>query len=143
MFWRKREKPVDTVHAYIAALNARDARTMKAMLHRDCCFVDSHGFSVEGFEDSAAAVDAFLALDEGFRVHIESSTMRGDDILLRGHTEAHDPRLATDTLWIARVAEGKMLYWQSFGSPDAPALAHLLMPEKAVPVPTDLRQEAQ
>ncbi|MGB3165917.1 MAG: nuclear transport factor 2 family protein [Alteraurantiacibacter sp.] len=140
MFWRKRkEGPVDIVHRYIAALNARDADVMKAMLHPDCRFVDSHGFCVDGHEDSKAAVDAFLGLAEGFRLHVTSSTMRGDDILLRGHTEANDPRLATDTLWLARVADGKMQYWQSFGGADAPPLAHLLLPDRAKAAPQELR----
>ena len=135
MFWRKRTTPVDVVKSYVAALNARDAAGMKALLHPECTFVDSQGYSVEGYEDSVAAVDAFLALDDGFKMHVESAVLRGEDILMRGYTEARDPRLATDTLWTARVEDGKVKYWQSFGSPDSPALAHLLMPEKARPAP--------
>jgi len=131
MFGRKRKQAMAVVHDYVDALNARDADRMKHLLHPECRFVDSHGFCLDGYEDSAAAVDAFLDLDDQFKVHLASMTMRGSSILMRGHTEARDERLARDTLWTAKVKDGKLLFWQSFGDVDAPAIAHLIAPEKA------------
>ncbi|GEM_PF-931556 len=131
MFWNRRKKPFSIVQSYIAALNDHDAAAMISLLHPDACLVDSRGACVAGYEDSVEAVHAFLALDAGFQMHIDSYAMHGDDVLMRGSIEADDPRLATNTLWMARVQDGKLRRWQSFGNADSVALAHILVPDKA------------
>ena len=132
MFWQKRkDRPVEVVKRYVDALNMRDSEAMIALLHPNPTFIDSRGFCIEGYDDSVAGVYAFLDLDRGFMMHVDSYTMHHGDVLMRGHTEADDSRLATDTLWLARVEDGKLRFWQSFGSSEAPALAHILLPERS------------
>ncbi|WP_165853467.1 nuclear transport factor 2 family protein [Aurantiacibacter aquimixticola] len=129
-----RNKAENVVRRYVAAVNARDADAIIALLHPDCRFIDSHGFGIDGIDDCTDAVRAFMALGSNFRMHVEGISNNHGDILLRGHTEAEDASLATDTLWLARVEDGRLLYWQSFGESSAPALAHRLMPDKAEPL---------
>lgn len=132
LFWkRKKDGPVEVAKRYVAALNARDADAMIALLHPDPVFVDSRGYCIEGYEDSVDGVRALLDLDAGFRMHVDSYALHHGDVLMRGETEADDPRLAHDTLWLAKVEDGRIRYWQSFGDSNSPALAHILLPERS------------
>ena len=133
LFERKKNRPVGVAKRYVAALNARDIDTMLALLHPHPTFVDSRGYCIQGYDDCRAGVRAFLDLDRGFRMHVDNYTLRHGDVLMRGHTEAHDPRLAHDTLWLVKVEDGKMRFWQSFGDMHSPALAHILLPERSKP----------
>ena len=131
LFKRKKNRPIEVAKRYIAALNARDGEAMIALLHDDPTFVDSRGFCIEGYDDSVLGVRAFLDLARGFRMHVDSYALHHGDVLMRGHAEADDPRLAHDTLWLAKVEDGKLRYWQSFGDANSPALAHILLPERS------------
>lgn len=132
VFFSKRRKLYDVVDRYVAALNTRDARAMIGMLHPDCTFIDSGGYSTSGLEECARAVHAFLALDPGFRMHIESRTVRGNNVLLRGHMDADNPQFGNEKLWIMQVEEGKVRKLQAFGDGTVTPLVHRLYPEKSV-----------
>ncbi|WAT18873.1 nuclear transport factor 2 family protein [Aurantiacibacter sp. MUD11] len=116
---------------YVDAVNSRDFDAMSDMLHDDFSFIDSRGYRISGRENCIAAHKAFFELEDSFSFHIDNYTMRDDLVLMRGHSKARDPRLASARLWTARVRDGKMLFWQNFGDQKSPALAHLLMPEEA------------
>lgn len=115
---------------YIAALNARDAETIGSLLADDCRLVDSAGGWLEGRDTALEATRAFFDFETDFRIDNEEIVLRGDEVLVRGNATANNPQLAKDSLWRAKVKNGKLAYWQSFGS-DALPLARILMPEKA------------
>ncbi|WP_158586768.1 nuclear transport factor 2 family protein [Aurantiacibacter zhengii] len=120
---------------YIAALNARDARIIADLLADDCRLVDSAGGWIEGRDNGLASTRAFFEFDSEFHIEQEDIVLRGDEVLVRGRAKASNPQLASDRLWQARVRDGKLSYWQSFGE-DALPLARILMPEQAY-VPQD------
>ncbi len=103
------------VKRYIAALNARDADAAAAIYSDDCCLVDSTGGSVQGRGEASAATRAFFDLEANFHLDYNEITVRGDTVLIRGRVQADDRRLANNSLWEARVEEGKLSHWQSFG----------------------------
>lgn len=122
---------------YIAALNARDPETIGDLLAADCRLVDSSGGWVEGRDNALAATRAFFDFETDFRLEHEDIVLRGDEVLVRGNVRANNPQLAKDSLWRARVRDGKLAYWQSFGAESLP-LARLLLPDQAgVPVASD------
>lgn len=134
MFGFRKRQDIKQVRRYIAALNERDADTMIGMLHEKCCFVDSKAFCVEGRADCASSIRNFLKIETGFRLTTEAFSVRDGDVLVRGHTEANDPSFSHDTLWVARVENGKLAYWQSFGDSKGSSVARAVLPAAAKPL---------
>ena len=131
MFGLQSRKPIPVTRRYIAALNARDPDAMEELLAENCRVVDSRGGWVEGRDAVMNATRRFFEMEPRFTVQESSMVMRAGDVLIRGRAKASDPRLAQDTLWIARVRDGRVVYWQSFGAGEPPALARILAPEDA------------
>ena len=130
IFEFRKHPPEAVVQQYIAALNARDARIIADLLAHDCRLVDSAGGWIEGRDNALAATRAFFEFEDEFHIEQEAIALRGDEVLVRGRAKAANPQLASDKLWRARVRDGKLSYWQSYGE-DALPLARILMPEQA------------
>lgn len=126
-----RPKPVTVARNYIDAMNARDADGVNALLADDCRFIDSLGYWLEGRAKIMEATRNFFALEANFRWHDVTMVMHNGDVLLRGRATADNARLAQDTLWQARVIDGKITRWQSFGAGDPISLTRILLPEEA------------
>ena len=130
IFLTGKKKPVSIVRQYIAALNARDPDTIGALLAENCRFVDGTGGWVEGRDNAMAGTRAFLDLETDFRITEEDIVVRGDAVPVRGTTSAQNPQLAKGKLWRAKVEDGKLAFWQSYGAESLP-LARILLPEAA------------
>ena len=128
MFDGGRKREIAIVRDMVAAMNDHDADRVASLLGDNPRFVDSHGEWLEGRDEVIEATRRFLDMDRSFKLHIEQSTHHHGDVLLRGHVTSDQPAMATDTLWRARVKRGKLVYWQSYGSPNAPHLARMLKP---------------
>lgn len=131
MFGLQSKKSIPVTRRYIAALNARDPEAIESLLAENCRVVDSRGGWVEGRDAVMQATRRFFEIEHRFKVEESSMVMRAGDVLIRGRTRASDPRLAQDTLWLARVRDGRVTYWQSFGAGNPPALARILAPDDA------------
>lgn len=121
-------EPIKIVRRYLAAMNARDAEQIEALLDERIRYVDSRGEWIEGRENVATATRRFFDLEPDYKLHDMKIVMHEGDVLLKGHASAREERLAHDTLWRARTRRGKLVHWQSYGE-DSPALARILMPE--------------
>lgn len=130
MFEWPTPEPIKVVRKYLAAMNARDADRVEALLDERIRFVDSRGEWIDGRENVATATRRFFDLEPNYKLHDMKIVMHEGDVLLRGHASACEERLSHDTLWRARTRRGKLVYWQSYGE-DSPALVRLLMPEAA------------
>ncbi|WP_267904225.1 nuclear transport factor 2 family protein [Aurantiacibacter sediminis] len=133
MFGYRKRQNIKQVRRYIAALNNRDADEMIGMLHEDCCFVDSKAFCVEGRADCASSIRNFMRMNIGFRLNAQSFSVRDGDVLIKGYTEADDASFAQDTLWMVRMAAGKLAHWQSFGGSEGASVARAVLPAAAKP----------
>ena len=121
-------EPIRVVKRYVAALNARDAERIEALLDDHIRFVDSRGDWIEGRDNVATATRRFFDLEPNFQLHDVKIVMHAGEVLLKGRVSAQEERLTHDTLWRARTRRGKLSHWQSYGE-DSPALARILMPE--------------
>jgi len=121
-------EPIKVVRQYLAAMNARDAEQVEALLDERIRFVDSRGEWIEGRENVATATRRFFDLEPDYKLHDMKIVMHEGDVLLKGRASAREERLAHDTLWRARTRRGKLVHWQSYGE-DSPALVRILMPE--------------
>lgn len=116
----------NVVRRYVVLLNARDRDGIADLLHPACRFVDSRGEWIDGRETALRATDNFFALEPRFELTIDSVVKHEGEVLLRGVTSAHRPELRTDILWRARVKEGKLILWQSYGPSSSLHLARIL-----------------
>jgi ketosteroid isomerase-like protein len=114
------------VRRYVACLNARDLDGVAALLHPECRFIDSHGDWIEGREAIIAATRHFFAIEHRFRLTLETIVEHDGEILLRGKADAEREEFRQDALWKARIEDGAILCWQSFGPQSAPRLARIL-----------------
>ena len=121
-------EPIRVVKRYVAALNARDAERIEALLDDHIRFVDSRGDWIEGRDNVATATRRFFDLEPNFQLHDVKIVMHAGEVLLKGRVSAQAERRTHDTLWRARTRRGKLSHWQSYGE-DSPALARILMPE--------------
>lgn len=122
-----------TVRRYVVCLNARDVEGVAALLHPDCRFIDSHGEWIEGREAIIAATRRFFAIEPKFRLTLEAVVEHDGEVLLRGKTDAEHAEFRQDALWKARIEEGTIVFWQSFGPHSSPRLARILGANDADP----------
>jgi ketosteroid isomerase-like protein len=122
---------VRAVERYVKALNARDADAIAKFIAPNCRMVDSRGDWIEGYDTVLLATRRFIELEPDFTLHVEHISQHGEDILLRGHVDADHPELSKDCLWLARVDNGQIAYWQNFAPGEPPALARIVIPEMA------------
>ncbi len=129
MFGLGRSSAKAIVRRYIACLNARDLAGVSALLHPDCRLIDSHGQWIEGRAAIIAATERFFAIEPAFKMTVHAIVEHDGEILLRGETAATQEIFRQDALWRARVVEGRVISWQSFGPNGSPHLAQLLRGE--------------
>ena len=126
MFGLRRSASKKVVRRYVACLNARDSEGIAVLLHPDCRFIDSHGEWIEGRDAIIAATRRFFSLERRFRLTIDTIVEHDGEILLRGRADAEREEFRRDALWKARVEDGAIVCWQSFGPQSAPRLARIL-----------------
>lgn len=117
------------VRRYIACLNARNVPGVSALLHPECRLIDSHGQWIEGRGAIIAATERFFAIEPDFRLVIHAIVETDGEILLRGESFATLEEFRRNALWRARVQDGLIIYWQSFGPDGSPDLARILRGE--------------
>lgn len=123
------------VRRYVACLNARDLDGIAVLLHPNCRFVDSHGEWIEGRNAIIAATRRFFSLERRFRLTLHAIVEHDGEILLRGKADAEHEEFRQDALWKARVENGAIIFWQSFGPQTAPRLARILRGDGASDIP--------
>ena len=128
--------PYRVSRLFVDAVNARDIAAIDPMIHEDCRFIDSRGYRLEGRELCLEVMGRFFEVEPEYRIHVETMSRSGEDVLLRGHVTARDPRLRLATLWRARSDEQQMREWQGYSIVGAPPLARILAGKRAV-APTD------
>jgi len=131
MFGWMTPKPVRLAKRYVAAVNAGDADVVADMMSAGCRYVDSSGRWIDGRENVRVATTRFFEMEHNFRIDVTSMVLHDGDVLIRGTVTADDPVLAQDTLWLARVEDGRISYWQSFGKGLPVSLTRILVPEVA------------
>ena len=129
MFGLGRSTAKAIVRRYVARLNARDVDGIAALLHPSCRLIDSHGEWIEGREAIVAATRRFFELEGQFRLKLHTLVEHDGEWLLRGSTAAERSEFRTEALWRARVEDGLVIFWQSFGPQSSPRLTRILTDE--------------
>ena len=116
---------------YVAALNARDLRSVARLYAPDCKLIDSKGGSISGYDNCVEASRRFFEMPFDFHLEVEGMSARLPYILVRGRMKSSESVLANDTLWRARTDGKRLTEWASFARGKAFPVAQILMPEIA------------
>lgn len=110
----------------MACLNARDLAGIAALLHPDCRLIDSYGEWIDGPNAVIAATERLFALDSAFKIRIDTLVELEGEIFLRGRTFAERAEFQANAFWRARIEDGLIRSWQSFGPVPSGHLARIL-----------------
>src|SRR5690606_13716014 len=103
--WRSGES---VVKHFVAAVNREDAAAAKAVLARDCIWIDSRDNRVEGADECGAALKLMLDSNARFRSHVDDMVVRHDEFLMSGRTEAEGEHSGSRVLWRVKVGNGRL-----------------------------------
>jgi hypothetical protein len=81
---------------------------------------------MEGREVCLEAFTRFFAIEPNYRLHIASMSRSSEDVLIRGRSEADDPRFTVSTLFRARCDERELHEWQSYSAIQGAAICRML-----------------
>ena len=121
-----RQSPEAIVRRYVGYLNGRDMDGVASLLHPRCQLIDAFGGRIEGHTNVVGATQRLFILEPKFHVRIKTLVMHEGDVLLRGHTSAERAEFQAEAMWRARVEDGLIICWQSFGPEPSARLAELL-----------------
>lgn len=104
--------PAEIVVAFTAAINARDLRRLEALMADDYTFVDSAGAIERGKAAGVAAWRGFFEQYPDYRNVFDTVVMRGDVVVVTGHSVCTHPALRGPAIWTARVRDGMLTEWR-------------------------------
>lgn len=104
---------------------------MAALLTDDARFIDARGDWIAGRGDIMEAGRRLFDLAPDLHIEFDRLTPHGPYVLLRGTTHSSIEMLNQRTLWRALVEGERVKVVQSFTGGNPPALARILMGERA------------
>jgi ketosteroid isomerase-like protein len=110
----RRLAALETVGAFVAAINRHDASRIAALMTDDHVIVDSLGYRVRG----AAATEAgsYFAVCPDYWIRTDSMAVAGDVVLAVGEAGGTIDGVAwrTPAAWKAVIREGKVAEWRVY-----------------------------
>ena len=103
--------PAAVATGFNDAVTARDLSGLAALMADDHRFVDTGSNAVAGKEACLAAWRGFFETFPDYRNVFTSLTVRGDVVVIVGHSECAHPALAGPALWTATIAGGLVAEW--------------------------------
>lgn len=122
MFSWLRKSPVQTVRAFIDAMNTRDFTAVERLLAEDFCIIDNANNELRGARPALELLRRVAELAPDYQLHVSDVVERGEDILISGKSETSSSEMAAATQWRARVKDGQMLEWQSYSNKLTPSM---------------------
>jgi len=115
--------PLDTVHGFIARINAHNITGLAALMTPDHRFIDSLGAVMEGRETMRDGWRQYFNMVPDYHIDIKRSFVDGSEAALLGSaggTFSRDGQLSavdawqTPAAWRAVVRDGRIAEWQVY-----------------------------
>jgi len=119
--WRAKS-PVQTVKAFISAMNGRDFARVEKLLAKDMRLIDNANKELRGAHHCLALLERVAELAPDYRLDVNTIVERGDEILISGNSITASEEMAVSTQWRARVRDGKLQEWQSYSNRLTPSM---------------------
>lgn len=122
MFSRRAKSPLQTVKAFISAMNARDFARVEKLLADDVRLIDNADKELRGAHHCLALLKRVADLAPDYRLDVTTIVERGDNILISGKSLTKNEEMAGSTQWRARAQNGEMLEWQTYTNRLTPSM---------------------
>lgn len=123
--------PLKVPRRFVDCVNARDLKSLRALIGEQCRIIDPRGEWMEGRETCLEALERLFDLEPEYRIHVASMGRAGDNVLINGHTTASDPRFVGTTLWRAKADRTHVHEWQGYSARPGARMCRLLVGDKA------------
>jgi ketosteroid isomerase-like protein len=112
----KRDNPVETFHAFVAAINGHQVDALAVLMAPDHLFVDSLGNRVLGAASMRAGWRGYFAMCPDYWIRIENLISERDTVLAVGEAGGtiDDVPWRTPAAWQAVIRDGLVLKWKVF-----------------------------
>ena len=112
-------KEVETVKAFIQAINTRNIDSLGSLMADDHSFVDGNGRVTIGKDILLASWPQYFKMFPDYRIDIETVLGEGSLIAVFGQTTATyqgqtDNKVAGPAAWRVEVIDGKVKTWQVY-----------------------------
>jgi len=114
---------IDTVKAFIAAINRRSPSEIAALMTEDHTFVDSGGSTQSGRENMTAGWKEYFRMFPDYQIRVESILQDKALVAVFGSASGTyngkrglvpENRIKMPAAWKALVEKGKVKYWQVY-----------------------------
>jgi len=122
--------PLKVPRRFVDCVNARDLKSLRALVGEQCRIIDARGEWMEGRDTCLEALERLFDIEPAYKIHVRSMGRAGDDVLISGSTTASDPRFAGATLWRARADGRHMHEWQRYSARPGALTCRLLVGDK-------------
>jgi hypothetical protein len=114
--------PDDVARAFIAAINAEDPNTLRALMTNDHTFTDARGNSFSGADKMRLGWQHFFHAYPGYRIEIEHDFAEENQVALFGKAtggwRVNDivlpQRWTVSAAWLAEVEKEQIKHWTVF-----------------------------
>jgi len=113
---------VQTVRAFIEAMNARDFAQVEQLLADDFRMIDNANKELRGVEPCMALFRRVAELAPDYQLKARTIVERGEDILVSGDAATSSPEMTSATQWRARASTGQLREWQSYSNTLTPSM---------------------
>ena len=103
--------PVAVATRFNDCVNRRDLTGLAASMSDDHTFVDTESNTISGRQACVAAWRGFFELFPDYRNVFESLSVRGNVVVIVGHSECSEPALAGPALWKATIEGDQVARW--------------------------------
>ena len=114
---------MDTVRAFISAINTRNPMEIAALMTQDHAFVDSGGQVVRGREEIASGWADYFRMFPDYQIQLDSILADGNLVAAFGSASGTyngkrglvpENRIEMPAAWKAIVVDGKIKHWQVY-----------------------------
>ncbi len=126
MPFRRRKSMIDTVKAFVEAVNARDLERLRALMADDIKLLDTAGDELSGKDHCFSFFIRLFEVAPDFSLRVETCSTSGDSVLMRGYSSSSVPRFSDRMQFRARVVKGVIHEWQSYSARPARNIDHLM-----------------
>ena len=106
----------ETFNQFVAAINARDAKALAALMTDDHVFVDSMGNRTQGAASMEAGWNGYFAMCPDYRIRPDDVIAEGAVVLAVGEAGGTIDGVSwrTPAAWKAVIREAKVAEWRVF-----------------------------
>lgn len=129
MIWGRGRKCKALAERFVAAVNARDIPSMRAIVTENFTYIDSWREGVVGREEVLEGTSRLFAADPGFALEVETTSFNDPHVLMRGWVNSSNPDVGRRrAVWRALCEGDRIAEWQAWAEGKPPSMTRAYSP---------------